>query len=255
MDKQQLEREIHRLAPFKYDVELPYGLRTCPPGLVQRYGQRTRLQTLMKHAFPPLLEACNSSLKGLRVLDVACNCGGFSVEASNLEAEYVLGIDIVDRYIEQAQFIKTALSLKNVDFQTLDIENVSEGTVGEFDVLFCFGILYHMENPVGAMRKLSAVTRRIMMVDTNLMPTWLDKRPLWRMNVVAQAPSLLDRKSATNLWRDRDYCQFEPTASAVIDLLKFLDFQQVQKLEPRIKGLRKRYYTGRRATFLAIRER
>lgn len=252
-DRETLERDIRRLAPFHHDVELPHGLRTCPPDLARRTRDQVRLRDLSEHAFPSLLEVCGGSLKGLRVLDVACSCGGFSVEAHNRGADYVLGIDIVDRYIEQAQFIKGALELDNVEFRQLDVDEVEESTVGLFDVVFCFGILYHLQNPVGAMTRLSRVTRKIMLVDTALARTWFDRRPLWLMNVSTPAASLSAQSASTSLWRHGESIQFRPTASAVTELLRFLGFDQVRQLKPQVSWLEKRYYSGRWGTFLAVR--
>lgn len=253
MNKEKMEKEIRRLAPFHHDVRLPYGLRTCPPELTRRPLQQHRVRDLTAHAFPALLKACGGSFEGLRVLDVACNCGGFSVEASRRGAAYVLGIDIVDRYVEQAHFIKKALGLESAEFRRLDVERVDPAELGQFDVVFCFGLLYHLANPVLVMRKLSALTRRAMLVDTQVLPTWLDKRPLWLMNIATRADDPAGRMASTSLWRDEDRIQFKPTASAVIKLLRFLDFPRVEQLKPRVPGLRKGYYIGRRATFLALR--
>jgi tRNA (mo5U34)-methyltransferase len=156
MSKQEMEARIRELAPFHHDVRLPYGLQTAPGGPQGR--KVPRVKNLVDHAFPALLEVCGGSLKGMRVLDLACSSGGFSVEASRLGADYVLGIDIVDQYVEQARFIKSALELENVEFKKIDVYDLDENNSGRFDVTFCFGLLYHLESPVLAMRKVAAIT-------------------------------------------------------------------------------------------------
>ncbi len=197
-------------------------------------------------------------MQGKRVLDVACNCGGFSVEAAKLNSEYVLGIDLVDRYIEQANFIKRALCLKQVEFKRMDIDSLDESVGGLFDVTFCFGILYHLENPIHSMRRLASVTKGCMLVDTDIMrtPAYVRpffKNPLWLMNFPAVS-STESTDVTTSLWRSRERrVQFTPNEEAVADLLKFLGFPNVRKLKPVQQGLEKRYYTGVRATFLAVR--
>lgn len=57
-----------------------------------------------------------------------------------------------------------------MEFRKLDLYELSGESVGMFDVTFCFGLLYHLEDPVGGMRKLVSVTRRAILVDTNTMP-------------------------------------------------------------------------------------
>lgn len=253
MTKQEMEAEIHRLAPFHHDVQLPYGLQTAPPETRKSSVKPSRLDNLAGHAFPGLLKVCGGSLKGMRVLDLACSSGGFSVEASRLGADYVLGIDVVDRYIQQAEFIKAALEIQNVEFKKLDIYDVDESSVGRFDVTFCFGLLYHLENPVLAMRKVSAVTGRVMVLDTATIVTENEEVALWYMNFPSSAPATGNKRAATNLWRDREYCQFRPNATAVRQLLEFLGFDDVQRVEPNANNTREEYFNGERTTFIATR--
>ena len=253
MTEQEMRNEIMRLAPFHHKIDLPYNLSTFVQELSRRPIEYTRLDNLVKHAFPALIEACGGSLQGKRVLDVACNCGGFSVQAAKLNSEYVLGIDVTDHYLEQADFIKRALDLRQVDFKSLSIENVSETSVGLFDVTFCFGILYHLENPVLAMKQLASVTKGIMLVDTDVMPTPEYKEPLWWMNFPAIS-TLESNDATTSLWRSKELpVQFTPNENAVVGLLKYLGFSKVEKIEPNQKGLEERYYDGTRATFMAVR--
>ena len=255
----ELKAEIRRLAPFHHDVALPYGLRTHIPELSRREVEQTRLPSFMRHAWPSLLEACGGSLDGLRVLDVACNCGGFSVEAARSGAAHVLGIDLVDHYIEQANFIKNALGLQGVNFKKMALEDLDEATVGRFDVTFCLGILYHLENPVMAMKAIASVTDRVMIVDTKITGSRFFQKPFWEMNLAvvpaseAAPPRTESKFASTSLWRSDKVCQFTPNALAVTALLEFLGFREVRHLKPTAKGVEPRYYKGRRATFLALR--
>ncbi|NES68979.1 MAG: methyltransferase type 12, partial [Okeania sp. SIO2D1] len=89
-----IKEELVKLAPFHHNIELPHGLRTFLPELSQRQVEQTRLANLVKHAFPTLRQMFGGSFDGLRILDVACNCGGFSFEAAKSGADYVLGIDL-----------------------------------------------------------------------------------------------------------------------------------------------------------------
>lgn len=257
--KQEMKAEIRRLAPFNHNVRLPYGLQTAPPETHKtKDGPSSRVAELVDHAFPALLEVCGGSLEGLRVLDLACSSGGFSVEASRLGADYVLGIDVVARYIEQAKFIKNALQIESVDFRQLDIYDLNKDDVGQFDVTLCLGLLYHLENPVLAMRTVSAVTRRILVVDTTIIDTGNEEMALWHMNLPRPVQTVADRSATTGLWRDRTYVQFSPNSTAVHRLLEFLGFADVQRIEPRVdnrqvSNRQKRYLTGKRATFLARR--
>ena len=268
MTKQEMEAELRRLAPFRHNLELPHGLRT---GQVDAQGQmkaevqeaqglqaqepeeeNRRVQNLIEHSFPPLLKLLGGSFEGLTVLDAASNAGGFSIEAAKLGASRVLGFDVVDRYVEQANFVKTVLEVENVDFRKIDLYELDPETTGTFDVTFCFGLLYHLEDPVGGMRKLASVTRKAMLVDTNTLPGD-DNTPLWRMSTPSVASEENLEGSSTNLWRDREYCQMKPNAAAVRRLLRVLGFDDVRRVKPKIEELPPAYHEGRRRTFLAVR--
>ena len=261
LTQEELRREIFRLAPFHHKIDLPYGLNTYVPEKSRRPVEHTRVDNLVRHAFPALLNGCGGSLKGKRVLDVACNCGGFSVEAAKRGAEYVLGFDVVERYIQQANFVKRALRLQKVDFKVMDIDEIAVSTVGQFDITFCFGILYHLENPVLAMKRLSSVTSHAMLVDTDLehiswkrrpFCSFFARKPFWLMNV-ASASGPESSSATTSLWRKDEAVQFRPTDVAVIALLKFLGFTQVSRLKPTSKPVERRYVRGERGMFLALR--
>src|SRR5690349_10763453 len=218
----ELRRELERLAPFHHDIELPYGLSTTMAGLPGGGEHSTRVQTLVSHGFPRLIDACGGSLEGRTVLDVACNCGGFSFAAAREGASHVLGFDLVPRYIDQAQLIRRALELEQTEFRQMSIDDVEAGTTGTFDVTLCFGILYHLEDPIGAMRRLAAVTTGAMLVDTNVTRVRFSKRPLWGMNF---PPPPRTARGVTGEWRgERPVVQFTPTAEAVEELLRFLEF-------------------------------
>jgi tRNA (mo5U34)-methyltransferase len=165
----------------------------------------------------------------------------------------VLGIDITPRYIQQANFVKKALSLENVRFEKRNLVTLDPAKDGTFDVVLCLGILYHLENPVAAMRKVAAVTGAIMLVDTDLIPNTRKNRPMWWMNF----PSPSDVRSgsaAVSLWRKgRRMCQFSPNAKAVTELLKFLGFETVTQLPVESTTIERRYSEGRRGSFLAVR--
>jgi tRNA (mo5U34)-methyltransferase len=47
------------------------------------------------------------------------------------------------------------------DFMSVDLEEL-----GAFDVVFFFGVLYHLENPLEAVRRLAAITKEVAIIET-----------------------------------------------------------------------------------------
>jgi SAM-dependent methyltransferase len=234
MTEEQIRAGIRDLAPFRHAIDLPYGLNTFQensPG--EGHNNRVR-------RWPILLDACGGSIEGLSVLDVACNSGGWSVEAARSGAKRVLGFDVADSYIEQANFVKAALAqeLPQLEFRKLGVEDLSPESVGTFDITLCFGILYHLQDPVREMQKIAAVTERLMFITTTLFhpPSRWPRRDveqsLWRMKV--RSPRK-EETSTANRWVDKPRIEFSPTAKAVVDLARFLGFDKVT-IVPRNTG-------------------
>jgi tRNA (mo5U34)-methyltransferase len=242
VDTDLLRAEIERLAPWHHAVELPDGLSTSLADRRRRPLDDTRLPELKRIVWPHV------DFAGARVLDVACNCGGFSIEAARAGAASVLGIDPVTHYVEQAELLKRALGIEQISYRQMTVEELDPQEIGTFDITLCFGILYHFENPVLAMKRLAAVTERVMVVETALDPDHFDA--VWEMKVMEPVgPD--DRVASTGLWRTERVVQFYPTETAVEELLAFLGFE-VRRLEPP-EDVWMPFQDGRRGVFLATR--
>jgi SAM-dependent methyltransferase len=247
LTKSEIEAEVARLGPFHHAIELPHGVPTQDPAGARGEGERRRIHDLEVGAWPAITGLFGGTLEGRSVLDVGCNSGGHSLLAVRSGAKRALGIDVVDRYVEQANFVKRALDEDALEFRLMAIEDVEAEAVGTFDLVLCFGVLFHLENPVLALRKLAAVTERAMVIDTNIAS---GKRPNWRQRIVGPPnPENL----STSLWRAPEGAvQLMPTESALLRLLEFLGFQSIERLPPHPDQAR-RYHKGTRATFIATR--
>ncbi len=131
------------------------------------------------------------------------------------------------------------------------MEDLDAADTGEFDIAFCLGILYHLENPVLAMKKLSAVTKKIIVIETEVIDIPETQSPIWMMNF----PPPINKKSkaiSTGLWRTEAVCQSTPNIQAVVELMKFLGFTTIKQLNP--QDIKAEYHNQRRrALFIAVR--
>jgi 2-polyprenyl-3-methyl-5-hydroxy-6-metoxy-1,4-benzoquinol methylase len=67
-----------------------------------------------RHFMPYVVASQGGSLKGKRVLDIACNSGFWSIQCALLGAE-VVGFDARPELIEQANLLKQITGADNVD--------------------------------------------------------------------------------------------------------------------------------------------
>jgi len=160
MSKHTIPKELKKLEPFFHDIDLGNGLNTAP--------EIYRMRSAINLFFPPLLKLFGGSLKGLRILDVGCNCGGFSFEANKYGAKEIIGIDADKNNINQANAIKKYLRIPNIKFLQLKAEELDKGEIGKFDITILAGILYHLENPISTMAKIAEITKSTLMVDCHV---------------------------------------------------------------------------------------
>jgi SAM-dependent methyltransferase len=60
-----------------------------------------------------------------------------------------------------------ARRLPEVDVRQADVEESLEH-LGSFDVVFCYGLLYHLENPIRALRNMSEVCSDLLLIETQV---------------------------------------------------------------------------------------
>jgi SAM-dependent methyltransferase len=105
----------------------------------------------------------------LRVLDLACLEGYYSVAFARLGAE-VVGIEGRESHRAKAQLAKEALGLDRLAFELDDVRNLSAEKYGTFDVVLAIGIMYHLDSP-DAFRFAEAVfevCKRVAVVETQV---------------------------------------------------------------------------------------
>jgi tRNA (mo5U34)-methyltransferase len=87
-----------------------------------------------------------ASIAGKSVLDIGCNGGFYSIEMKRRGADYVLGIDVDDRYLNQARFASQALGF-DIDFRKCSVYEL-DSIPGQFDYVIFMGVFYHLRYPL-----------------------------------------------------------------------------------------------------------
>lgn len=111
-------------------------------------------------------------LDRLRILDLGCLEGLFSVELARRGAE-VVGIEGREANIAKARFAKDVLGLETLELVRDDIRNLSRAAYGEFDVVLCLGVLYHFDAPevFEILARVAEVCRGFAIVETHISTT------------------------------------------------------------------------------------
>lgn len=159
-----------------YRFELPDG-RVTP---VYHEGALDEVHsTRMAMLGSVLRQHCGADLAGRKVIDLACHQGWFAAQLAQRGAARVLGIDARAEHIADARLIGQALALDNVDWRQADVHDLDTAALGTFDVVLTLGLIYHLENPIGALRQARALTAPggVCVIETQIVPGlsgWVD---------------------------------------------------------------------------------
>jgi SAM-dependent methyltransferase len=132
-------------------------------------------------------------------LDVGCGIGDFSKILSNLDFS-VVGTDGREKNVAEARRRYPA-----IPFFTANAEELPVSEMGTFDLVLCFGLLYHLENPFRAIRSLRALTEKVLLIESMCLPGAEPKM------------ELLDEGVAEN--QGLSYVAFYPSESCLTKML------------------------------------
>ena len=184
-------------------IELPGGIVT--PGM---YDPRAMLARI---ALPERLD-------GRTVLDIGAWDGFWSFEAKKRGAARVLAID---SYSWEGQgwgskqgflIAREGLGL-DIEDRTMDVMDLGPDLVGTFDVVLFLGVLYHLTDPIGALRNAASVASDLIILETESSLSWIP------FPAAAVFPSTELNNDPTNWW--------SLNGKALVGLLRALGFGQV----------------------------
>ena len=150
-----------------YEFELPDGTRTpceLPAGVEAIHSTRlAMLGAVLDNVY-------GGDFSGLSAVDLACHQGWFALHLARRGFASVLGVDARMQLLGDAELMARTLGVRNFATRRLDLEAASVRDIGEHDVTLMLGVLYHLENPVRALRLARAVTRGMLVVETQVIP-------------------------------------------------------------------------------------
>ena len=118
----------------------------------------------------PLLELLPlpEDLSGKRVLDIGARDGFFSFEAERRGAD-VVAMDFMPP--ERTGFgVGAQLRGSSVEYRVDNVYNLSPERHGEFDLVLCLGVLYHLRNPLLALDRIWGICKGDMLLETQIRP-------------------------------------------------------------------------------------
>jgi SAM-dependent methyltransferase len=108
-------------------------------------------------------ESLSLPLLGKSVIDVGCGVGRFSNFLMEQGAD-VFCVDGRSENIEQLRKLYPSRKCAVVDVESPDLLKH-----GSFDVVFCYGLLYHLSDPFGFIKNASKICKEMMIIETCIM--------------------------------------------------------------------------------------
>lgn len=216
-----------------YEFALPDGTRTrshLPPGVEKIHD--TRL-ALMEGA---LDAAVGRDCRHLTAVDLACHQGWFAMHLAKRNFSSILGVDARDEHLADAALMAEVLGVKGFRTQKADLEEARAAEIGVHDVTLMLGLLYHLENPVRVLRLARAITRKVMLIETQVVPhmSGIVDWGSWRFQRhMVGAFGIIDETEETHASEASVHgiC-LAPSIETLEWLLKRVGFARVQRLLP-----------------------
>lgn len=108
---------------------------------------------------------------GRSAIDLACHEGWFAHRLQDLGFGAVRGFDARADHVEHARLAAQGCG-RDLSFEQADVHTLDAAGTGRADLVLCLGLIYHLENPVGALRTAHALTADggLCLVETQIAP-------------------------------------------------------------------------------------
>jgi tRNA (mo5U34)-methyltransferase len=213
-----------------YEFELPDGTRTrtdLPEHWRPVHYTRQRYLLNVIHKYVP-------DAAGLTAADFASHEGYFSIELAK-HFSFVRGFEIRRESVEAAKLITDVLGLRNVEYVAADLQTMTLDERFCTDFVLVYGLIYHMEDPIHVLRLASQLSRKHILVETQVFPYdvrgriedggYENQRQVEGMFALAPDYPSGREGGSTSL-------ALVPSLNALIFLLKHLGFEYVTVLQP-----------------------
>jgi tRNA (mo5U34)-methyltransferase len=209
-----VKRQIAAQPYWFQRIELPGGM--CTPG-----WSDPRSEKLPYFGLP-------DDMHGMRVLDIGHAEGFFSFEAERRGAEQVCGIEMDPRMIVNFNICRSALNSQARSVGS-SVYELDPKVVGTFDMVFFFGVLYHLRHPLLALERVFSVCSGTLLIQTATLPDESEKamaefHPAGIMSGTAERP-IYDPT-----------CFWFPNPSCCKAMLEHVGFQKIERIRPKAPG-------------------
>jgi len=147
-----------------------------------------------------LLPELKQRLNLKTALDLGCGLGHYA------EILHQHGLDVlaVDGRVENVE--EARRRFPHLKFQVADAQNPELSQLGKFDLVFCFGLLYHLENPFRVVRSIAELSSKLTLIEGIVYPS--------------PEPAMVLMDENTGVDQGLNYMAFYPSEPCLIKMLR-----------------------------------
>lgn len=143
-----------------HNIRLDDGTQTLPSlGFTMDQHPVTRCVRRLLHILYP------AGVQGKTAIDVGCLEGGFATEFARMGMT-VTGLEVRESNYNNCIFVRNRLALPNLSFTKGDANDITK--LGEFDLFFVSGLLYHLDRPRRFLEAIAQNCRRALVLWTHV---------------------------------------------------------------------------------------
>ena len=250
--REQLLRLV-RGHEWVYDFDLGNGekIQSRLPETVKNI-----VKTRSRMVFPEIKNYFGDELSGVRCLDVGCHEGFMSLETAPF-VKSVIGIDVREESLEKAELIRQLKGIENVTFEHGNCYKLDKYFKNPFDLTIFVGVLYHLYDPVGALRNISQVTKKLCVIETQVIDEENGKVAEWGskdwLRDYKGTFALIDESSefdSGNPEAGSYGLSLCPSISALFFMLQAVGFKNINMVPAPLEGY-EQYVRGKRVVVFA----
>jgi tRNA (mo5U34)-methyltransferase len=119
---------------------------------------------------PPIREALAAAGEEATALDIACNEGWYAHRLLEWGAARVAASDWREINVRRARLIRDhfGISSERLEVSQADLFDLDPAQIGRFDVVCLLGVVYHLENPIGAIRVARSLTTSLCVIESQV---------------------------------------------------------------------------------------
>lgn len=204
LSNEELRRRLAGQEWTAHNIRLNSDIMTMP-GKPDFMETDLRLKAILR----ALAFFYRGQLAGLRVADLGCLEGGFSLAMARQGMD-VVGLEARQMNLDKSNLLKDHFDLPQLEFQLDDVKNFSRENYGTFDVVLALGIFYHLNDPVAWLQQAAAATRGVMVIESHYAPA--DDRALKQLDSRLKLGRLVKESIDGFRFEGRWFFEFEPHA-------------------------------------------